>query len=202
MPIRAVIFDLGNVLIGWNPESPYRTLIPDEKQRCYFLEHVCNAEWNLKNDLGRPWPEGLAEKIAAFPEYADLIMAYRERFQDMLTGPVAEGVSLLQRMHDEGIPCYALTNWSAETFDETVPRFPFMRYFRHVAVSGRLKIGKPDPAAFHHILGIIGEPAEYCVFIDDSLPNIEAAASLGFRTIHFLNDGAAQGLLRALCSIE
>jgi len=198
MEIKAAIFDFGNVLIGWSPERLYRLLIPDEDERRYFLDHVCDARWNLENDLGRPWAEGLAAKIALFPRYATEIMAYRERFLEMLSDPIEEGVTLLHQFHGAGIPCYGLTNWSADTFEETLPLLPFMHLFTHVAVSGRLKIGKPDPAAFHHILEIIEKPPHECVFIDDSAANIEAAAHLGFQVVHFLGDGSAQARLESL----
>ena len=196
MAIGAVIFDFGNVLIGWNPENLYRKLIPDPAFRREFLERICDHEWNRQHDLGRPWADGIAERVARHPEHADLIRAYRERFQETLTGLVPEGNALLRQVKAAGLPCYGLTNWSGETYDETVPNMPFLEQLEHVAVSGHLKMAKPAPEIYLHLLEIIGQPAENCAFIDDSIANIEAAERLGMKGVHFRNDGTTAARLR------
>ena len=197
MAIEAVIFDFGNVLIGWNPDNLYRKLIPDPVFRRHFLDHICNSAWNHQHDMGRDWADSIAELVARHPEHEALIRAYRARFQETLTGPVQEGNDLLQKVRAAGLPCYGLTNWSGETYDETAPNMPFLKHLEHVAVSGHLKMGKPAPEIYHHLLKIIDRPAETCAFIDDSLPNIETANRLGIKGIHFRNDGTTAERLRA-----
>lgn len=197
MAIEAVIFDFGNVLIGWNPENLYRKLIPDPASRRHFLDNICNSAWNHRHDLGRSWAESIAELAALHPEHEPLIRAYRERFQETLTGLVPEGNALLEQVRAAGLPCYGLTNWSGETYDETAPNMPFLKHLEHVAVSGHLKMAKPAPEIYRHLLEIIDLPAGKCAFIDDSVPNIETADRLGIKGVHFRNDGTTAARLRA-----
>jgi 2-haloacid dehalogenase len=194
--IEAMIFDFGNVLIGWNPEHLYRSLIPDALERRRFLDEVCSAAWNHQQDLGRTFAEAIAERIALYPDHAALIRAYHERFGEMLSGPIAEGHDILERVAAKGIPCYGLTNWSAETFEASRAVMPFLCRMAYTAVSGRLKIGKPEPEIFRHLLDVIGKPAENCAFLDDSPVNIEAARKLGLKAVLFKNDGSALAELR------
>jgi 2-haloacid dehalogenase len=180
-----VVFDLGNVLIGWDPRNLYRKLFADEAAMEAFLAEVCNQEWNVKQDAGRPIREAEADLVARFPDRADLIRAYYGRFMEMLSGPIAGTVTLLEALHAKGTPLYALTNWSAETFALARPHFPFLELFRHIVVSGELGIVKPDPAIFRHLLRAAGRPAQACFFVDDSAANIASARSLGFVAHHF-----------------
>jgi 2-haloacid dehalogenase len=185
-----VVFDLGNVLIRWDPRNIYRKLIPDAAEMEEFLASVCTHDWNLRQDAGRPIAEAEAELIAKFPDKSDLIRAYYGRFQEALGGPIAGSVALLERLHANGTSLYALTNWSAETFKIARPMFPFLERFRHIVVSGELKLVKPDAAIFRHLLDVVGKPAQACFFIDDSDKNIAGAAALGFHTHHFSEPGA------------
>lgn len=196
--VAAMIFDFGNVLIGWDPENLYRKLIPDPAARKRFLTEICHGAWNHQQDLGRSWPEAIAERIALYPEHADLIRAYRARFDEMLSGPVAEGNAILERVHAAGIPCYGLTNWSSETYHASRAAMPFLDRMAYTAVSGDLKMAKPEPAIFRHLLDVIGKPAEACAFIDDNAANIDAARKLGIRAVLFKNDGSATTALRAM----
>ena len=180
-----VVFDLGNVLIGWDPRNLYRKIFADEAAMEAFLAEVCTHDWNVKQDAGRPIREAEAELVARFPEQADLIRAYYGRFMEMLSGPIAGTVALLEALHAKGTPLYALTNWSAETFAVARPNFPFLALFRDIVVSGELGLVKPDPAIFEHLLGIVGKPAHACFFIDDSAANIASARKLGFAAHHF-----------------
>lgn len=185
-----VVFDLGNVLIAWDPRNLYRKLIADADEMEAFLSTVCTHDWNTQQDAGRPIAEANAELIAKFPDKADLIRAYYGRFQEALGGPIAGTVDLLERLHANGTSLYALTNWSAETFKIARPMFPFLERFRHIVVSGELKLIKPDAAIFRHLLGVVGKPAEACFFIDDSDKNVAGAAALGFHTHHFSEPAA------------
>ena len=198
MGVEAMIFDFGNVLIGWDPENLYRKLIPDAAERNRFLTEICHGAWNHQQDMGRTCAEAVAERIAAHPTHADLIRAYYLRFAEMLTGPVTEGTAILERVHAAGIPCYGLTNWSSETYHANRAVMPFLDRMKYTAVSGDLKMAKPEPEIFQHLLGVIGKPAEACAFIDDNPPNIEAARKLGIKAVLFKNDGSATAALREL----
>lgn len=197
MTIGAVIFDFGNVLVGWDPENLYRKLIPDAAERTAFLTHVCSPAWNLEQDRGRPWAEAIQLLCDQHPQHAPLIRAFYDRWDEMVSGPVAEGHDLLDRVVAAGIPVYGLTNWSAETFEPRRAQWPHLRHFKYIAISGHLKMVKPDPEIYHHLLERIGLPAENCLFIDDSAKNIEAAECLGIKAVHFRNDGSALAQARA-----
>jgi 2-haloacid dehalogenase len=182
-----VVFDLGGVLIDWNPRYLYSKLISDEAERERFLAEVCTSEWNVAQDAGRTIAEAVAEAISRHPGKADLIRAFYDRFDEMLGGPVQGTVDILERLDAKGTPLYALTNWSAETFPIGRRRFDFLRRFRHITVSGELKLAKPDPAIYRHVLAAAAKPATSCVFIDDAPKNVAAAAALGFHAIRFVD---------------
>jgi 2-haloacid dehalogenase len=199
LAIEAMIFDFGNVLIGWDPDALYRKLIADPAERRHFLDEVCNHAWNHQQDLGRTFAEAIAERVALFPHHEENIRAYHGRFREMLTGPVAEGHAILDRLVAEAFPCCGLTNWSSETYRMAEDLLaPFVRHMKYTAVSGDLKLGKPEPEIFQHLLGVIGKPAEACAFIDDSPTNIAAAKKLGINAVLFKNDGSATAELRRL----
>jgi len=193
-----MIFDFGNVLIGWNPENLYRKLIADEAERKRFLTEVCDQRWNHQQDLGRSWAEAIAERVALHPHLEDLIRAYPARFAEMLSGPVAEGNAILDKLVVQGFPCYGLTNWSSETYHASRDVMPFLKHMIYTAVSGDLKMGKPEPEIFRHLLGVIGKPAESCAFLDDSPANIATAQKLGIKAVLFKNDGTAAAQLKAM----
>jgi 2-haloacid dehalogenase len=198
LAIEAMIFDYGNVLIGWDPEHLYRKLIADPAERQRFLAEVCHGEWNRQQDMGRSCAEAIAERVALHPHLEDLIQAYYGRFGEMLTGPVAEGNAILHRLVAQDFPCYGLTNWSSETYRASRDMMPFLKHMIYTAVSGDLKLAKPQPEIFHHLLEKIGKPAENCAFLDDSPANVAAAQQLGIKAVLFKNDGTAAAELRAL----
>lgn len=198
MTIGAVIFDFGNVLIGWDPENLYRRLIPDATERKAFLRDVCSPAWNLEQDRGRPWAEAIDLLTAEHPQHEPLIRAFYDQWDEMISGPVAEGHDLLRRVTAAGIPAYGLTNWSSETYDRTVPNFGFLEHLEYVAVSGHLRMVKPEPEIFHHLLERIAQPPQHCLFIDDNAANIATADRIGLKTIHFQNDGSALAKARLL----
>lgn len=180
-----VIFDLGAVLIDWNPRHLYRKLFDDEAEMEAFLADVCTPAWNAEQDRGRTWDEAVRMLSAERPEHRDLIHAYRERWEEMLKGPIQGSVDILERLDREGYELHALTNWSAETFPVALERYDFLKRFRTILVSGEERLMKPDPAIFELMLARIGHPAGRCLFIDDSAKNIAAAAALGFDAVHF-----------------
>lgn len=184
-PVRTIVFDLGGVLIDWNPRYLYRKLLDDERDIDYFLTRICPQQWNACQDAGRPFAEAVAERSQQFPQFAGLIRAYHERWEEMLGGPIDGTVELLHRLARNGYRLAALTNWSAETFPVARRRFAFLQCFESILVSGELKLIKPDPRIFQRLLQVLGEPASACVFIDDSPANVDAAAAHGLRAIRF-----------------
>ena len=163
-----VVFDLGGVLIDWNPRHLYRRLFDgDDAQMEWFLANVCSPAWNAGLDAGRPWDEAIRELVERFPEYADLIRAYRERFPEMLGGIYDENVAILAQLRARGTPLYALTNWSEETFDESRAGFPFLEWFIDVIVSGREGVAKPDERIFHALLERFELDPLTTVYLDD-----------------------------------
>ncbi len=193
--IDAIIFDLGGVLIDWNPRHLYRTLFADEAEMERFLAEVCTPAWNLEQDRGRPWAQAIAELSAQHPEKAELIAAYRARWPEMLNGAIAGTVALLERLDQAGVPLYALTNWSAETWPYAERLFPFLARFRGIVVSGRIGMVKPEPAIYRHALARYGLAPQRTLFIDDAPRNVEGARAVGLNAIRFVG---AEALARDL----
>ncbi|WP_283147982.1 HAD family hydrolase [Silvimonas soli] len=203
MTIRAVVFDFGGVLFDWNPDYLYRKLISDDVERAWFLQHVCNGEWNLQQDGGRSIVDATASKIKEFPEHAELIRAFYERWPESLKGTLVEGIKLMEDLEYAQVPLYGLTNWSAETFPYAWDNYPFLRRFRDIVVSGRLGLIKPDAAIYHEMFRRIArdlpdlQPQEL-VFIDDNQANARAASALGWHGIHHTSAAATEAALRTL----
>lgn len=198
-----VIFDLGGVLIDWNPRYLYRQLFEDEAAMEQFLAEVCTSEWNLGLDAGRPFAEAVAELSLQHPGHRTMIEAYHHRWIEMVAGPILPTVAILEELAAREVPLYALTNWSAETFRlvrGTEP-YAFLELFKTIFVSGELRMVKPHAAFFRHALAEIGEPAERCLFIDDVAKNIDGAAAVGMQVhrfqdaAHLRSDLAGRGLL-------
>lgn len=196
---RVVIFDLGGVLVDWNPRYLYRRLFPDDPAGMErFLAEVCTTEWNQRQDAGRPWVEAIAELVARHPAQADLIRAYRERWQETLSGPIDGSVAILGEVRAAGHRILGLTNWSHETFPRARTLFPFFHWFEGIVVSGEEKLIKPDPRLYVRLLERYRVDPARAVFIDDSLKNVEAAAALGIHGIHFRSPSALRDELTAL----
>jgi 2-haloacid dehalogenase len=184
-PVKAVVFDLGGVLIDWDPRYLYRKLLDDEAAVEEFLATVCTPEWNAEQDRGRPFAEGVAELVERHPVHAVAITAYHERWPEMLGGAVGGTVEVLAELGAAGVPVYALTNWSAETFGVARERFEFLEWFDGVLVSGEERMIKPDPAIFRLLLDRFGLDPGATFYVDDSEPNVEAAGRLGFDAVRF-----------------
>jgi 2-haloacid dehalogenase len=183
--IDAVVFDLGGVLIDWNPRHLYRKLFDDETRMEHFLTEICSPGWNVSLDAGRPFDDGIAELLCRHPEEGHLIRAWKERWEEMLAGPIHGTVAILEELHAAGMALHALTNWSAETFPIGRKRFSFLDRFRTILVSGQERLVKPDPRIFHLLVERTGVVPQRTVFIDDSEKNADAAARVGFQAIRF-----------------
>jgi 2-haloacid dehalogenase len=191
-----IVYDLGGVLIDWNPRHLYRKLFEDEAAMEWFLAEVCHAAWNEEQDRGRSFAAGVEEAAARHPEYRPLIAAYFERWAEMLAGEMDGAVAILAELRDAGYELHALTNWSAETFPFARERFAFLDWFQTILVSADVGLIKPDPAIFQRLLGRIGRTPAECLYIDDNARNVAAAAALGFDAIAFLSAAQLRDALR------
>lgn len=198
MKLKCVVFDIGGVLIDWNPAYLYRKLLPDEEAVKSFLQNVCTSAWNEQFDAGSPFAEGIASLVGRFPEKADLIEAYWLRWHEMLGGEIPGTPAILRRLKAAGIAVHAISNWSAETYPRAQAIFPFLDDFDVLIMSGREKMIKPNAEIFERFLERAGVRAEECIFVDDNAANIAAAAALGFHTEHFQTADALEDRLTAL----
>jgi 2-haloacid dehalogenase len=197
VPVKAVVFDLGGVLIDWDPRYLYRKLLADEAAVEEFLATVCTPEWNDEQDRGRPFADGVAELVERHPAHAAAIAAYAERWSEMLAGDIPGTVELLAELRAAGTPLYALTNWSTETFVIARERFEFLSWFDGVVVSGEERLIKPDPAFFRLLLDRFGLAPEATFYVDDSEANVAAARGLGIDAVRFTNPGRLRRALTA-----
>ena len=196
--IDAVIFDLGNVLIRWDPRNHYKDRFATVEEMERFLAEITPGAWNHEMDLGKPFAQAIAERTALHPEYGELLGEWKSQWERMLGGAIDESVALLSELREAGYRIAALTNWSAETFPIARARFPFLGWFEDIVISGVEGIAKPDPAMFALTLVRTGYVAERTVFIDDNLPNIDGARAAGLHTIHFESPHQCREALRAL----
>jgi 2-haloacid dehalogenase len=183
--IEAVVFDIGGVLLDWNPRYLYRQLFEDEDSMERFLAEVCTMEWHKANDLGVPYTRSCAALAQRHPEQAELIWAWSRRSEEMIGGSITGTVEILRELVAAGVPCYALTNMEAETYPLRRDRYEFMSWFAGTVVSSTERVAKPDPEIFHRLLERFGLPAETTLLIDDSQGNVEAARELGMLAIRF-----------------
>lgn len=185
--IRAIVFDFGGVLVDWNPWYLYRDYFQDESAMHAFLNEIEFADWNHEQDRGRPFAEAVVIHSEKYPQHANLIRVYDERWQDSIGGEISATVEILQALKRRGYPLYGLSNWSAEKFVLVRERFPFFDLFDTIVLSGEVKLAKPDPRIFDLLLAQTHSRAEECLFIDDAEKNIKAAQALGWQTIHFVS---------------
>jgi 2-haloacid dehalogenase len=198
-PITAVVFDLGAVLVDWNPEYLYAKLIPDEKERRRFLNEVCTLEWNYSMDAGLSVRESVAALAAEHPDQADLINAWWDRWPEMLGEEIPGTRSVAEQISRSGMPLYALTNWSSETWPLGLAGFPFLgELFDGIVVSGDEGVAKPDPRLFQILNDRYALEPPTTVFIDDSPTNVAAAAELGYRAHRFTDADRLEVWLREL----
>ncbi len=193
-----IIFDLGMVLIKWDPRLLYRKIFDDEAKVEWFLAHVCNHDWNLEQDRGRKFSEAVKLLVAEHPTYAEEISAYDTRWHETIPGAIDGSVDILEALHKKNVPLYAITNWNHEKFRETKLRFPFLSLFRDIVVSGDEKLIKPDPAIYEICLQRNNLVAAECLFIDDSEKNVRGAEAVGMRAHHFITPEKLKAELKGL----
>lgn len=186
MEINTVIFDLGGVLIDWNPRYVYRTIFKTEEEIDWFFENIATHDWNENQDAGYPLDAATEDLIKKHPDWENEIRAYYGRWTEMLGGPIHDTVEILKELKRiPGIKTYALTNWSAETFPIALERYDFLHWFDGRLVSGEEKTRKPFADIYHKILDKFSIDASKAIFIDDNLRNIKGAEALGIKGIHF-----------------
>lgn len=199
-PLTTVVFDLGNVLLDWDPRRLYRNLIDDPDELDHFTTNVASLAWHHGQDSGRSTVEATAELQGRHPEYAELIGAFYSRWPEMTAGALPASVDVLRELRDAGIRLIALTNWPAETFAPALERFSFFGWFEGIVVSGYEGLAKPDPAIFSRLLERYDVDPLTSAYIDDTARHVETARSLGMTAFVFTDavtmrrDFAAAGL--------
>jgi 2-haloacid dehalogenase len=193
------VFDLGGVLIDWDPRHLYRKLFHgDDAAMERFLAEICTVEWNAEQDAGRSWSEATALLKAEHPQHAALIDAFHQRWPETMAGAIDGSVDILRKLKDSGVPLYALTNFSHETFPVALDRFEFLGWFRGIVVSGQERMVKPDPRIYNLLVSRHGlDPADI-VYIDDNPSNAAAATALGMHGITFTTQAALAAELSAI----
>jgi 2-haloacid dehalogenase len=194
-----VVFDLGGVLIDWNPRYLYGKLFDGKTDAVEeFLATVCTQSWNELQDAGRPFADACASLKRVHPHKGQLIDAWVRRYDEMLAGPISGTVDILTNLNSRGVPFYALSNWSAETFPAALKRFEFLKWFRGIMLSGEVKLLKPDPRIFELFLVTFAIDPALTVYIDDRRPNVEAAMDFGMHGILFTDAAALRNELIGL----
>jgi 2-haloacid dehalogenase len=184
--IDAVIFDLGGVLIDWNPSYVFDRMFDNEEMKRHFFEKICTSDWNEMQDAGRSLKEATEELVKKHPDWKEYIESYYGRWEEMLGGPIQGTVAIFRELKESGkYKLYALTNWSAELFPIALERYEFLHWFDGRVVSGEEKMRKPFPEFYQLLLDRFGLKPAQTVFIDDNLRNAQAAAVMGLKTIRF-----------------
>ena len=184
--IKNIIFDLGGVLIDWNPDYVFKEVFKDDEKLAWFYREICTMDWNENQDAGYPLKKATEERIALFPQYEDWIRMYYGRWEEMLGESIQGTVDLLKQCVDSpALKVVALTNWSAETFPIALKKFDFLQWFEGIVVSGEEMTRKPFPDIYQTTLKRFDLKPEQSLFIDDNKRNIEVAKALGIHCIHF-----------------
>jgi len=185
--IDHIVFDIGKVLIHYDPNIPFSRIIPDEDERKWFFDHVCTHEWNLEQDRGREWPAAEALLIAKYPDRAEHIRAFRQHWHEMVSHAYDDTVAILEGLIDQGRDVTMLTNFASDTFTEARKRFPFLNKPRGVTVSGEIRLIKPDVEIYEKHARDFGLNPATTIFIDDSLANVEGARAAGWHSVQFID---------------
>jgi 2-haloacid dehalogenase len=199
MKISTIIFDLGGVLIDWNPAYVFDKLITDETKRKQFFAEICTPDWNEEQDGGRSLEEGTKLLVDQYPEWQEYIEAFYGRWEEMLGGPIHGTVDIFRELKESGrYKLYALTNWQAELFPVALGKYDFLHWFDGRLVSGEEKTRKPFPEFYQRLIDRFSINKDEAVFIDDNLRNVETAEGFGLKTIRFTGAAALRKELEAL----
>jgi 2-haloacid dehalogenase len=197
--LDTIIFDLGAVLIDWNPRYLYRKIFKTEEEISWFLENICTSEWNDEQDAGRSFVEATEILVAKHPEWEVPVRAWYDRWHETIQGPIHQTVDILKSIRDaKQHRLYALTNWSAETFPWALETFEFLHWFEGIVVSGVEKMKKPQPEFYQILFDRYNVHPSNTLFIDDNIKNIEAGKTIGLTTIHFQSPAQLQEELKNL----
>jgi 2-haloacid dehalogenase len=195
--IDAVVFDLGGVLIDWDPRHVYRSVFDNDDDMEEFLGSVCTMGWHYQHDLGRPMAETLPELIVRFPHREAEIMAWVNQ-DEMVGGAIEPVVSILRKLREQSVRCFALTNWPEDSFARLRDRFAFLAWFDGIVVSGAEGVAKPDPEIFRRLLDRYGLDAQSTLFVDDTPMHLHVARDLGMRVHHYTT---GEALVRELATV-
>ncbi|MEJ6781244.1 HAD family hydrolase [Aminobacter sp. Piv2-1] len=196
--IRHIVYDIGKVLIHYDPDLPFSRIIPDPAERRWFFDNVCTSEWNIEQDRGRTWEEAEALLIAKFPEHEWSIRAFRQHWHEMVPHHYEDSVDLMEGLVAAGHDVTMLTNWASDTFREARGRFPFLETPRGVTVSGDIGLIKPDQRIYEHHVAAFGLDPKASLFIDDSQKNVDGAIAAGWQAVLFTNAKTLEADLKRL----
>lgn len=185
LAVEAVVFDIGGVLLDWNPRHLYRKLFDDPEEMERFLAEVCTMTWHAEHDRGRAFAESAARLAADHPQQAELIWAWGRRSEEMVAGPIEATVAILAELRERGVRCFALTNMERETYPQRRERYPFLGWFEGTVVSSSEGYIKPDPRIFGVLLDRFGLIAQTTLLIDDNALNVDAARGAGMQAVRF-----------------
>lgn len=197
-----IVFDIGNVLIAWDPRALYRKIFDSEAEVEWFIDQVCTSAWNLEQDRGRSFAVAIAEATQRHPDHASAIAAYDTRWAETILGPISGSVEILEALAARNTPLYAITNWNQDKFRETRGRFDFLDRFRDIVVSGEERLVKPDPAIYRLLLDRNDLAASDCLFIDDNPENVAGARSVGMKAHHFTGPEQLRACLTDIGALE
>jgi 2-haloacid dehalogenase len=196
--IDAVVWDIGGVLLEWDPRHLYRTLFDDTDEMDRFLERICTPQWHEALDLGIPYEQACGELAQRYPAYEEMIWAWGRRREEMVVGPVEESIEVLRAVKDRGVPCYALTNMEPDTYPARAERYEFFSWFDGTVVSSLEGVVKPEPEIFRRLLDRFDLSPPTTLMIDDSARNIDTARSLGMQTVHYQSTSQLRTALQRL----
>ena len=195
--IRHIVFDIGRVLIHYDPNIPFSRLIPDAQERKWFFDNVCTHDWNIEQDRGRTWEEAEALLIAEHPDHAENIRNFRRHWHEMVPHAYEDSVAIMLGLIESGHDVTMLTNFAADTLAEACQRFDFLSRPRGVTVSADIRAIKPDRAIYDHHVAAFGLEPSATLFIDDSQKNVDGARAAGWQAVLFESAGQLTRELRA-----
>lgn len=198
MNITTIVFDLGNVLVRWNPATLYNKIFATEKDSHAFLNQVCTMDWHTMQDAGRSPAAGTEALVKEHPSWEPQIRAFYDRWEEMFSGPLEGTVQILKALKEKGYRLYALSNWNAELYRRTAGDYPFLNWFDGKIISGEEQMKKPDDEIYKLLLQRFRIQPGETLFIDDNQQNVEAAERLGIQSILFTTPEALEAALKAM----